>query len=225
MCCTIILNIFIIAISGNAAVLIVLALILHLELDSFLMRLLRVATFIFVLWMCCLYLSVWSSVMPRYLGWGVFSRSVLLHFTLYILFASLFLRWNALTWVCMQIVGYVVLCEFAQRFFNSCFHFYKRELLSCNTQIVCVYEVTCFVVERLIVSVDVEKDGVGVEHFPVASRSSVFSICYAHCSVPHRTSYWTACSGLLYIVDCLMLCCRVSVLGFYGSLSRKQQIG
>ena len=48
----------------------------------------------------------------------------------------------------------------------------------------------------------------------VESRSSVFSIYYAHCSVPHRTPYWTACSGLLYIVSCLELCCRVSVLGF-----------
>ena len=45
------------------------------------------------------------------------------------------------------------------RFFNSCFHFYERGLLSCDTQIVCVYEATCFVVERMVVSVDVEKDG------------------------------------------------------------------
>ena len=59
----------------------------------------------------------------------------------------------------------------------------------------------------------------------MASRSSVSSICYANCSVPHLTSYWTAYSGLLYIVGCLELCCRVSVLGFYGSLYRKQQIG
>ena len=62
-------------------------------------------------------------------------------------------------WVCTQIVGSVVLCDFAQRFFNSCFHFYERGLLSCDTQIVCVYEATCSVVERLVVSVDVEKDG------------------------------------------------------------------
>ena len=52
-------------------------------------------------------------------------------------------------WVCTQIVGSVVLCEFDQRFFNSCFHFYERGLLSCDTQIVCVYEVTCSVVVRL----------------------------------------------------------------------------
>ena len=32
-------------------------------------------------------------------------------------------------WVCTQIVGSVVLCEFAQRFYNSCFHFYDRGLL------------------------------------------------------------------------------------------------
>ena len=62
-------------------------------------------------------------------------------------------------WVCTQIVGSVVLCEFAQQYFNSCFHFYERGLLSCDTQIVCVYEPTCSVVERLVVSVHVEKDG------------------------------------------------------------------
>ena len=61
-------------------------------------------------------------------------------------------------WVCTQIVGSVVLCEFTQRCFNSCFHFYERGLLNC-TQIVCVYEARCSVVERLVVSVDVEKDG------------------------------------------------------------------
>ena len=61
-------------------------------------------------------------------------------------------------WVCTQIVGSVVLCEFAQRFFNSCFHFYESGLLSCDTQIVCVYEATCSVVERLVVRVDVEND-------------------------------------------------------------------
>ena len=41
----------------------------------------------------------------------------------------------------------------------------------------------------------------------MARRFSVFSICYAHCSVPHRTSYLTACSelhsGLSYIVEFL----------------------
>ena len=62
-------------------------------------------------------------------------------------------------WVCTQIVGSVVLCEFAQRFFNSCFHVYERGWLSCDTQIVYVYEAMCSVVERLVVSVDVEKDG------------------------------------------------------------------
>ena len=63
-------------------------------------------------------------------------------------------------WVCTQIVGSVVVCEIAQRFFNSCFHFYERGLLSCDTQIVCVYEATCSGLKRLIVSVVVEKDGV-----------------------------------------------------------------
>ena len=71
-------------------------------------------------------------------------------------------------WVCTQIVGPVVLCEFAQRFFNSCFHFYERGLLTCDTPIVCVYEAACSVVERLVVSVDVEKDG-GYEHQDTAS--------------------------------------------------------
>ena len=61
-------------------------------------------------------------------------------------------------------------------------------------------------------------------HFPVASRSSVYSICYAHCSVPHRTSFWTEYYGLLYIVGRLELCCRISAFGLYGSLCRKQQI-
>ena len=71
--------------------------------------------------------------------------------------------------VCTHIVGSVVLCEFAKRFFNSsfststkegcCFHFYERGLLNCDTQIVCVYEATCPFVERLVVSVYDEKDG------------------------------------------------------------------
>ena len=64
----------------------------------------------------------------------------------------------------------------------------------------------------------------GAGHFPVANRSSVSSICYAHYSIPHKTSYWTAYSVLLYIEGCLELCCRVSLLGLYGSLCRKQQI-
>ena len=56
-----------------------------------------------------------------------------------------------LGFVCMQIVGSVLLCEFAQRFFNSCFHFYERRLLSCDSQIVCIYEATYSVVKRLVV--------------------------------------------------------------------------
>ena len=42
---------------------------------------------------------------------------------------------------------------------NSCFHFYERGLLSCATQIVCIYEATCSVVESLVISVYVENDG------------------------------------------------------------------
>ena len=92
----------------------------------------------------------------------MFSRSVLFHFSFNVLFASVpQVKCHNLgfVWVCTQIVGSVVLCELAQRFFNSCFHFYERGLLSCDTHIVCVYEATCSVVERLVVSVDVEKDG------------------------------------------------------------------
>ena len=90
----------------------------------------------------------------------LFSRSVLLHFTFTILFVpQVECRNLDFVWVCTQIVGSVVLCEFAQRFFNSCFHFYERGLLSCDTQIVCVYETPCSVVERLVVSVYVEKHG------------------------------------------------------------------
>ena len=62
-------------------------------------------------------------------------------------------------WVCTQIVESVVLCEVAQRFFNSCFHFYERGLLGCDTYVVCIYEATCSAVERLVVSVYVEMDG------------------------------------------------------------------
>ena len=36
---------------------------------------------------------------PRYFGWGVFSRSVLLHLTSNVLFVSRFFRWNDVTWV------------------------------------------------------------------------------------------------------------------------------
>ena len=88
----------------------------------------------------------------------MFSRFALFNITFNVLFSSLFLRWNAVPWVCTQIVGSVVLCEFAQRFFNSCFHFYKRELLSCDTYIVSVYVAMCSVVERMAVNRDVEKD-------------------------------------------------------------------
>ena len=93
---------------------------------------------------------------------SVFSISVLFNLTFNVLFASVphvECRHLGFVWVCTQIVGSVLLCEFAQRFFNSCFHFYERGLLICDTQIVCVYEATCSVVERLVVIVDVEKDG------------------------------------------------------------------
>ena len=44
----------------------------------------------------------------------------------------------------------------------------------------------------------------------MASRVSVFSICYAHGLVPHRIFCWTTYSEDLYIVDCPVLCCRAS---------------
>ena len=85
------------------------------------------------------------------------SRSALFYFTLNVLFVSqVECRNLGFVWVCTQIIGSVVLCKSAQRFFNSCFHFYETGLLSCDTQIVCVYEAPCSVVERLVVSVDVE---------------------------------------------------------------------
>ena len=60
----------------DTVVLIVLALQPHLEFDNFFRRLFRMATFIFVLCMCCLYLRVLPKVTPMYFGWGVFSRSI-----------------------------------------------------------------------------------------------------------------------------------------------------
>ena len=92
----------------------------------------------------------------------MFSKSVLFHFivkSLRLFVPQVECHNLGFVWACMQIVGSVVLWEFTQRFFNSCFHFYERAFLSCDTQIVCVYEATCSVVERLVISVDVEKDG------------------------------------------------------------------
>ena len=64
---------------------------------------------------------------------GVFSRSVLFHFTFIVLFVpQVECRNLGFVWVCTQILGSVVLCEFA----------HERGLLSCDTQIVCVYELT-----------------------------------------------------------------------------------
>ena len=58
-------------------------------------------------------------VTPTYLGWGVLSRSVLFHFTYNILFVPQVERRNlGFVWVCTQIVGSVVLCEFAPLFFK-----------------------------------------------------------------------------------------------------------
>ena len=120
-------------------------------------------------------------------------------------------------WVCTQIVVSVVLCEFAQRFFNSCFHFNERGLISCDTQIVCVYEATCSAVERLVVSLEVEKDG--------GQDTSLWHavLLFLHLLRSLFSSSYNLLLDivLLYIVCCLELCCRVSVLGFYDSLCRK----
>ena len=97
----------------------------------------------------------------------------------------------------------------------------RHALLSSESSL---YACADLAVEGLVVSVDVKKDG-GQDTSLWQAVLLFLSICFAHCSVPHRTSYWTACSGLLYIVGCLELCCRVSVLGFYDSLCRMQQIG
>ena len=80
----------------------------------------------------------------------------------------------------------------------------------------------CSVVERMVVSVYVEKDGDMKP--PMASR-----FLHLLCSllIPNGSSYWTAYSGLLYIVGslgCVLLCCRVSVLGLYGSLLYLKQL-
>ena len=89
----------------------------------------------------------------------MFFRYVLFHFTFNVFFVPQVERRNlGFVWVCTQIVRYVVLYEFAQRFFNSCFQFYERGLLNCDTQIVCVYEARCYVVQRIVVSVYGEKD-------------------------------------------------------------------
>ena len=64
-----------------------------------------------------------------------------------------------------------------------------------------------------------------IGHSPGESHPSAFSICYAHCSVPHIIFCWLACSERLYIVGCPGLCCRASGWGSYGSLCRKLQIG
>ena len=62
------------------------------------------------------------------IGWGgVFSRSVLFHFTFNVFCCSGGRRNLGFVWVYTQIFGSVGLCEFAQRFFNSCFHFYSMK--------------------------------------------------------------------------------------------------
>ena len=57
-----------------------------------------------------------------------------------------------------QTVVSVVLCQFAQCLLNSIFGFRCGGLLGCDTQIVCVDEAPCSIMDGLIACVDVEKD-------------------------------------------------------------------
>ena len=57
-----------------------------------------------------------------------------------------------------QTVVSVVLCQFAQCLLNSIFDFREGPVLGCDTQIVCVDETPCSIMDGLIVCVDVEKD-------------------------------------------------------------------
>ena len=57
-----------------------------------------------------------------------------------------------------QTVVSVVLCQFAQCLLNSIFNFREGEVLGCDTQIVCIDETPCSIMDGLIVCVDVEKD-------------------------------------------------------------------
>ena len=58
-----------------------------------------------------------------------------------------------------QTVVSVVLCQFAQCFLNSIFDFREGGVLGCDTQIVCVDETSCSIMDGLIVCIDVEDKG------------------------------------------------------------------
>ena len=57
-----------------------------------------------------------------------------------------------------QTVVSVVLCQFAQGLLNSIFDFREGGVLGCDTQIGCVDETPCSIMDGLIVCVDDEKD-------------------------------------------------------------------
>ena len=57
-----------------------------------------------------------------------------------------------------QTVVSVVLCQFVQCLLNSIFDFCEDGVLGCDTQIVCVDETPCSIMDGLIVCVDVERD-------------------------------------------------------------------
>ena len=69
--------------------------------------------------------------------------------------------------------------------------------MSCDTHIVCVYDATCSVVEMLVVSVDVEKDGGQDTTLPC--DKPIF--CFLHLLRSFSSTY------NLLLVGCLELCC------------------
>ena len=58
----------------------------------------------------------------------------------------------------MQTVVSIVLCHFVQLLPNSVFDIIESEVLGNDTQNVCVDEVPCSIMDKLIVCVDVEYD-------------------------------------------------------------------
>ena len=97
-----------------------------------------------------------------------------------------------------QTVVSVVLWQFAQCLLNSIFNFREGGVLGCDTQIVCVdlgWADLC---------VDVEKDRGENTSYLVVGHSSVVTICFDRCSVPHRVFCLTVGSVRLYTMHCLV---------------------
>ena len=126
----------------------------HLEFDNFFRRLFRVATFIFVLCMCVLWLRV------MYFGWGVFSRSVSFHLASKLLFLSVLQverRSLGLIRVGPQTVGSIVCCQFIQCFFYGMFYLSELWILGCDTLIICIDKAPGSIVKWLVVCVYVKQ--------------------------------------------------------------------